>query len=188
MDVFDYSARGREVTQAQTEVTAAFDAMVDRCDGKDPRTRRWDAAVDAFRTACAGAYPEPLRQVDQGLARASEVDTSVMLDLLAADPVFYRSGYLKQKALKELKRRPLDKVEVARLQAIILRVVTNPEHRREFRDYCRAAVNVDDSKFRESLVALENSRSTKISLRAKWVLATMDRQVPDFRQANQREV
>lgn len=183
MEDFGYAARGREVTEALAAVSAAFNAVVDRYDENDLRTRRWRAAIDAFHAACARVYPEPLQQVDRGLKHASDIDTAVMLDFLEADPFFYRSGYMKEKILTEFKRRQLDRHEVARLQAIILRVVVTQDHRREFRYYCRAAANVDDRKFRAKLAALEGSRSTKISLRANWVLAALDDKWLDLKRA-----
>lgn len=115
---FGYSKRGRDVNEAQAEVHAAFAEVVNKNDKNDSKTRRWLSAIDAFREACARVYPQPLRAVDEGAKRASDIDTSDMLDFLEADPVFDRSGYMKEKLLTELKRRKLDRREVERLQAI----------------------------------------------------------------------
>src|SRR4051794_23510620 len=105
---FGYSKRGRHVNEARAEVHAAFKEVVNRNDSSDPRTRRWLSAIETFRAAYARVYPDTLRQVDQGAKRASEVDTAAMLDFLEADPIFDRSGYMKEKLLTELKRRKLD--------------------------------------------------------------------------------
>jgi hypothetical protein len=180
---FGYSKRGSEVNEAQSEVHAASAEVVDRNDRNDPRTRRWLNAIEAFRTAYARVYPGPLREVDEGAKRASEIDTSDMLDFLEADPIFDRSGYMKEKLLTELKRRKLDQREVERLQAIILNIVRKHDHRREFLRYCRAAANVDDERFRAELSALEQSDDAQASQRANWVLAALDGKWLDLKRA-----
>jgi hypothetical protein len=180
---FGYSERGRDVNEAQAEVHAAFKEVVNRNDSSDPRTRRWLSAIEAFRAAYGRVYPETLRQVDKGAKRASEIDTSDMLDFLEADPIFDRSGYMKEKVLTVLKRRKLDQHEVERLQAIILSVVQKNDHRREFLRYCRAAANVDDERFRAELSALERSDHPHVSQRANWVLAGLDGKWLDLKRA-----
>jgi len=171
---FGYSKRGRDVNDAHAEVHAARREVVNPNDGSDPRTQRWQDAVIAFRAAYARVYPDSLRAVDQGSIRLSEVDTADMLDFLEADPVFDRSGYMKEKLLTELKRRRLDRHEVERLQQIILAVVRKDDHRREFLRYCRVAANVDDKTFRSELETLEQSDAPHVSQRANWVLAGLD--------------
>jgi hypothetical protein len=181
---FGYSKRGRDVNEARAEVHAAFKEVVNRNDNSDPRTQRWLSAIEAFRAAFARVYPEPLKQVEQGAKRASEIDTADMLDFLEADPVFDRSGYMKEKLLTELKRRKLDRNELARLQAIILSIVQKPDHRREFLHYCRAAANVDNERFRAELEALDRSDDADVARRANWVLAALEGRWPDLRRAS----
>jgi hypothetical protein len=180
---FGYSKRGRDVNEAQAEVHAAAMSVVNRNDGSDPRTQRWLNAIQAFHAARARLYPDALRAVDQGSVPASNVDTTEMLDFLEADPIVYRSGYMKEKLLTELKRRKLDRHEVDRLQEIILAVVQKDDHRREFSYYCRVAANVDDQNFRSELKALEQSDAPHVSQRANWVLAGLDGKWVDLKRA-----
>lgn len=171
---FGYSERGRAVNEAQAEVHAASKEVVDRNDASDPRTRRWLSAIEAFRAAYAGVYPATLREVDQGTKPASNIDAADMLDFLEADPIFDRSGYMKEKLLTELKRRELNKSDVERLQGIILSIIRKGDHRREFRRYCRAASAVDDQQFRSEVSALEKCDDPQTARRANWVLAALD--------------
>jgi hypothetical protein len=180
---FGYSKRGRDVNEAQAEVHAAFKEARDRNDNSDPRTRRWLDAIEAFRAAFSRVYHDALREVSDGEKRASELGTADMLDFLEADPIFFRSGYMKQKLLTELKRRKLDRHEAKRLQAIILSVVQKNDHRREFLSYCRAAANVDDERFRAELSVLERSNEAHVSQRANWVLAALDGKWLDLKHA-----
>lgn len=181
---FGYAKRGRDVEEARAEIHAAFKEVVNRNDESDQKTRRWLHAIEAYRAAYARVYPDPLRQVDQGEKHASEIDTADMLDFLEADPRFDRSGYMKEKLLTELKRRKLDRHEVARLQAIIISVVQKSDYRREFLRYCRAAANVDDERFRAELSALEQSNDPEVGQRANWVLAALDGKWLDLRRAS----
>ena len=180
---FGYSKRGQEVNEAQAEVHAAFKGVRNRNDTSDPHTRRWLDAIAAFRAAYARVYPDALKEVDDGEKRASELTTADMLDFLEADPIFFRSGYMKQKLLTELKRRKLDQHEAERLQSIILSVVQKNDHRREFLHYCRAAANVDGEQFRGELIVLEQSDEPHVSQRANWVLAALDSRWLDLKHA-----
>jgi hypothetical protein len=166
---FGYSQRARPVNEAQAEIHAALKEVVNRNDESDPRTQRWLNAIKAFKAAYARVYPEDLRLFEQGALPASDLETSDMLDFLEADPVFFRSGYMKESLLGEVKKRTLDRSEVERLQSIILNVVRKPD-RREFRRYCRVATSVDDPEFRQKLKDLEASDDVEVRRRATWVL------------------
>ena len=181
---FGYTERGRAITAARDEVFAAVGKVANRKDESDPRTIAWKEAIARFREACAKVYPEPLRQVDQGQRRASELDTVDILDFLEADPMFFRSGYMKEKLLRELKRRPLHPSEKVRLQEIILDVVKKNDRRREFLAYCRVAAAVADESFRQQLERLESRGDRDISLRANWVLAALDGRWQDLKWAS----
>lgn len=184
MGDFGYSRRAHDVNVAHDEVHASFKEVVNRNDQSDPRTRRWLAAIEAFRAAYSRVYPEPLRRIDRGESRASDIDTADMLDFLEADPMFDRSGYMKEKLLTELKRRSLDKGDGFRLQKVVLSVVHRSSHRREFLYFCRAAANVDDAEFRSKLISLEASLDAEVSQRANWVLAALEDKWPELRRAS----
>lgn len=184
MGDFGYSTRANAVNEAHDEVHASFKEVTKRNDQSDPRTRRWLDAIETFRAAYARVYPEALRKVDRGESRAADIDTADMLDFLEADPMFDRSGYMKEKLLTELKRRTLTKSDVARLQTVILGVVQRSSHRREFLRYCRTAANVDDVEFRSKLLALEYSTNAGVSQRANWVLAALEGKWPELRRAS----
>lgn len=169
---FGYLDRARPVNDAQAEIHAAFKEVVNRNDGGDPRTQRWLKAIKAFEAAYARVYPEDLRLLEQGALPASDVDTNDILDFLEADPVFFRSGYMKETLLSEVKKRALDRRDVERVHAVILNVVRKPD-RREFRRYCRVATTVDDKHFREKLRALEADEDADVRRRAKWVLTAL---------------
>jgi hypothetical protein len=169
---FGYSKRSQAVNEAQAEISAAFKEVVNRNDESDPRTRRWLDAIKAFRAAYARVYPEDLQLVEQGALPASEVETADILDILEADPVFFRSGYMKEMLLGALKKRNLDRREAERVQSIILNLVCKTD-RREFRRYCRLAARVDDASLRSELRTLEVAGDPDVRRRAMWVLSAL---------------
>lgn len=184
MSDFGYSRRGQAVEEARAECNSAFNDVVNRNDERDPKTRRWLDAIEAFRLAYARVYSDALRQVDEGTMQAEELCTADILDFLEADPVFFRSGYMKEKLLTEMKRRRVDPDERIRLQAIIIDVVQKPDHRREFLYYCRVAPIVDDQHFRDELERLEKASSQEIGRRANWILAGLNGQWEAIKRAS----
>lgn len=175
MSDFDYSRRASDVNEANAALHEAV--------REDRGGQQHLSALKAFRATYALVYPDSLRQFDQGTKTVSEIDTADMLYFLEADPFFFRSGYMKEKLLTELKRRKLDSNEIEQLQAIMISVIQKPKHRREFLRYCRAAVNVDDDVFRSKLTAMEKSDELYVSLRANWMLAALDGKWLDLRRA-----
>ncbi|MBW8754466.1 MAG: hypothetical protein JF595_09995 [Sphingomonadales bacterium] len=169
---FGYAARGRALNEAQAKVHATFADVVDRSDEKDSRTRRWLDAIEAFREAHSRVYSRGLQLVEFGALPADEVDTTEILDFLEADPVFFRSGYMKEVLLSTLKQRSLSEVDRERLQAIIIEQVSKSD-RREFRRICRVATTVADASFRTRLEIMEQTNDPNISRRASWVLAAL---------------
>lgn len=183
MPSFDFQKHAKEVNAAHDELHAAFALVANRNDEDDPRTKRWRTAINAFRAALARAYPEALRQVADGKSPASELSTNMMLDFIEADPVFYRSGYLKEKVLRQLKKQEFSEEEAERLRRSILAVVLHTGGRREFLYYCRAAPQVASDAFRRNLETLERSDDAGVRLRANWVLAGLQGRWLDLKRA-----
>ena len=169
MNSFGYTERARNINAAQAEVHTAFKAVRNRRDENDPATRRWLEAIKAFRNAYDRVYPASLKQLEEGSISTLDVSSADILDFLEADPVFFRSGYMKQRLTRELKRRALNLHELRRAQGIVLAGVKK-SFRREFREYCSLALNLDDAYFRAELSDLARSVDESIALRARWVL------------------
>ena len=180
---FDFQKHAKAVNVAQNELHTAFASVVDRHNQNDPRTERWITAVKVFNAALARAYPEALREFADGELPASEVSTNMMLDFIEADPVFFRSGYLKEKVLKQLEKRELSDKEAERLRRSIIAVVRQFGGRREFLHYCHVALQVATEAFRHDLEELERSDDAGIQLRANWTLAALEGRWRELRQA-----
>ncbi|MDB6080553.1 MAG: hypothetical protein JWO82_4300, partial [Akkermansiaceae bacterium] len=101
--------------------------------------------------------PSPLDRLweDDYLVLLRGGDRSAVLDAVAfleVDPWYHRSGYLKEKLIKALKRAPLQEGDRQRLRETLLRIVTG-KNRRELRQFCTLAGRVTDAGFEQRLTA-----------------------------------
>ena len=71
---------------------------------------------------------------------------------LETDPWFFRSGYLKERVTRALRRAPLSSAQRERLRRLIIEVCRG-RNRREFRDYCVLAAVVWTLEFEETIRA-----------------------------------
>ncbi len=179
--------RGAAVRAAHAELKAAFAEVTNRHDERDPRTRRWLDAIQRFRIAVDLAYPYALREAEEGERDISSIHASDMLEYLAADPMYFRSGYIKQRLLREIKKRDLEPAHARLLQDVVLHIVRS-RGCREFRDYCRAAAMVDDARLRRELEEIVTSGGADARQRSRWLLGALDRAVSTKAGERKRQV
>ena len=96
---------------------------------------------------------------------------------LDADPMHFRSGYIKQKLLRQVKRWRLSHDERAILRDLVLRRVRGPAYR-EFREVCRTIPAIADDRLRTDLEALSRDRNKWVRQRARFALDTFRRPRP----------
>ena len=127
-----------ERVQAVNEANAAIREALRRGPHRSPAHL---AAVHWFHEALRAVWPPEL-----GDALQPPFDDPTHLDFvlrfLEESPFFFRSGYVKQRALSLLPRWRLDTDAQARLARIVLASVDGPP-REEFRRYCRVSVHAD---------------------------------------------
>jgi len=118
-------------------------------------TANWMRACEAFHS-----YVSP---IDPYIERACEEkrygDNDLLefvIRFLELNPMFFRSGYLKQEFLTRLKRSDLGRVAVRRLRAVLLDAVKR-RGTREFKCYCRLASVIADQ---DLIASLEMTRMT----------------------------
>jgi hypothetical protein len=96
-----------------------------------------------------------------------------VLTFLEHDPVYFRSGYLKEALLRHLKRAKLSKAARARVDEILLDAVRR-RGRREFRRYCRLAAALGSEALQVEVDALSNATDRAVASRAVMMLRYMD--------------
>ena len=88
------------------------------------------------------------------------------IEFLECDPVFFRSGYLKEHLLDRLKSVELREEHRERLRAVLIEAVRHRGHR-EFRRYCRLAPVLAGDALGRALEELMQSDDGGVRSRAK---------------------
>jgi len=171
-DPFPYAERAAAVEAARKTVDETVRRVTRRHDPADPATATWEAAVARFHAAVAVAYPPDFETIFSRLREGDPSSIESAIGFLEADPWFFRSGYVKAKLVKLIKRLPLKPEQVRRLQAVIVNVVDGRD-RREFRDYCRLARYIDGLELRQSLETRLTCSDEGARRRAAWVLVAL---------------
>jgi len=129
--------------------TRIHEAFLHRSDSQEAWARwkqvcaDWHASRRATDYLWEPANRERLRAGDPAMVE----DAIVFLEI---DPWFFRSGYLKERVVSDLKRAPLSPRQRERLRHIIIEVCRG-RNRREFRYYCQLAVAVWTSGFEHTI-------------------------------------
>jgi hypothetical protein len=106
--------------------------------------------VGAWKKACA-AFHSHVSAIDPLIDRvyeASELNDELVefsVTFLELNPMFFRSGYIKEEMLRKLKRSALSEQQNERLRAVLIDAVNN-RGTREFRRYCRLLPKVSSPR------------------------------------------
>jgi len=93
---------------------------------------------------------------------------------LEADPLFFRSGYIKADFIRFLCKSQFREDQLDRLRHVILSRIQGPDTR-EFRSYCRLARVVSSFAFQEQVAMLSTSPDRQAARHAQWVLQQLNR-------------
>ena len=132
-------------------------------------------AMEAWRQACdryrrhTSPMDEWLRQIDTiGLADSASLK-DFAITFLEADPMYFRSGYIKARLLHRLKAAQLDEREASRLAAVLMDAIRR-RGQREFLDYCRLAATLRRPEVVAEAVRLADSADGRVASRARMML------------------
>ena len=154
---WDWKARGAAVAAAQK-----------RLDGSREAARVFHDAIDA---AWPPGFFDSLGRLK--LAAGGPEDVEVVLGFLEADPIFFRSGYMADKALRWIDRQPLTPDQQQRLRAVLLDALDR-RHRQYFRRFCHLARRQATPELRRGVEARLASPDFEVRARAQWMLDEMD--------------
>lgn len=117
------------------------------------------------------AFPNGL---DYGLnlLRKKDPETiEISLEYLKADPIFFRSGYIKTEIARILKRIDFTSDQKKELQDLLIKFI-NTNGRREYSQYCKLAAKISDKQFQDRIQSIiQSSKDTKIISRANLMLS-----------------
>lgn len=161
-----WTARARQVEEARRAVHETW-----RRRGQSQSAwQTWSEAAAAFHRALDAAYPPGFRETFHRLKSGEADDLEPLIAFVEADPIFFRSGYMKADCIRLLKRQNLTEHEADRLRQALLKVVDQRD-RREFRHFCRLARAVDSPDLRAALrERLLTHPDPNVRRRAGWAL------------------
>ncbi|HLI68014.1 MAG TPA: hypothetical protein VKU90_16740 [Caulobacteraceae bacterium] len=136
---------------------------------EEARKNRW---IDRFWAALNLALPPDFWPQYNDLKAGDADSIDPMIDFLEADPMFFRSGYIKADVLRWINRLPLTTTQMRRLQAVVVGV-TERRGGREFRRYCNLARRLEDTEFRLQIERLRGHADAAVRRRANWVVGRM---------------
>ena len=126
---------------------------------------RYGAALEA-------AYPPGFWDSYERLRAGDAGGLENTVPFLEADPMFYRSGYVKQKIMRAIKPAMLAPEWVERLGRVVLGIVDTRSDR-DFRVYCQLACKVDTPALRDALAQRMENGGGDVRHRARWVLEAL---------------
>lgn len=121
------------------------------------------------------AFPGGLKR---GLARLGEDDPDAVaaaILFLEADPMFFRSGYIKETILRRLKHVSLTARQTEALARLVVRSLDRGG-RREFHGYARLAGAFDSPVVRQAATERLESKDPEVARRAAEVLHVLKSQ------------
>ncbi len=129
----------------------------------------WKRACSEFHTYLSpmDSYIEKI--YDDSLSNNAEL-IEFGISFLELNPMFFRSGYIKEELLRKLKQASLSPKQIIRLLGVLVESVENRGYR-EYRGYCRLAAFIADKKLIHTLECMANSEPNSRTSRAKLMLA-----------------
>lgn len=107
--------------------------------------KAWKKACSEFRSYSSKINPFIIQIFNESEYTSEELK-EFTITFLELDPMFFRSGYIKEEILRKLKRSKLNNKQIERLIYVLECAVEN-KGTREFRRYCRFAQSISNQKF-----------------------------------------
>ena len=169
---FEYAARAQAFTNAQQ----LFHEIVreGRKYHADPQAKAViEAARSAYHAAWEAAYPSGFWEDCRMLRAGNPIGLESAVRFLEADPMFFRSGYVKAWLIRRIKPPMLTPAFAKRLQNVVLSLIDRRDDR-DFRAFCRLAHKVDSPDLRVELTRRLTHTEPNVRRRARWVLDALD--------------
>ncbi|WP_083095864.1 hypothetical protein [Pseudophaeobacter leonis] len=150
------------------ELHERIHATLEVRDRSEANRRAWKDACSKFQ----GFQSDVNKYLDKVSAETVSQDKQIrqfVFDFLSLDPIFYRSGYEKERILRVLKKFDLTDHEKTVLRQTILRRIRNGALR-EFRRFCQFIPQVQTENFINELQAAARSTDENIKRRAVFAL------------------
>ena len=179
---FDYGGAAFRARAAHERLKAIASDPMRRDSGTSPKWAKnraeWEKAAQDFHAAVAAAYPPGLFEALDSLRAGDATRIDLLLDFLAADPMLFRSGYVKARIARALKSALLTPRQKQQVEGIVLNLIDRRASQ-EFRDYCRLAFRIDTVELRAALRRKSTDADARAARRANWMLAYLEMRQPE---------
>lgn len=128
----------------------------------------WKKACEEFHLYVSEIDPF-LRRVYEDSEYTCDEQLEFVICFLEVDPIFFRSGYIKEEILRKIKRAKLTKNQMNRLRNILIQAVKD-RGSREYKAYCRLAIRIADANLISSLESIFRNNEGALKSRAKLML------------------
>lgn len=161
------------IVQNAHTITNLYNEVTIAAKNKNQDLKSWQKASQAFKErydllAFPGGWEQELANLKKG--NPSAVAAAIVY--LRVDPYFFRSGYIKEAIIRALKKVSLSKKEREELQDILLESLKH-KRRREFREYCRLALQLADDAFVAKVQTLTKVSEQPAAENAQAMLAVL---------------
>ncbi len=126
----------------------------------------WEEACEKFHAHQLKIDPYIDRVYDEELV-CQELQEFV-ITFLELDPMFFRSGYIKQVMLTKIKRAALCETQKERLRKVVVSAVDQRPYR-EYRYYCHLAVKILNKKLLHAIEVIAREGEGARKSRAKYM-------------------
>jgi len=138
---------------------------------RDKDLKSWKSACREFHTYCSPIDPMINRVYEDKIIADKELQEFV-ITFLELDPMFFRSGYIKEEMLKKIKKSPITIKQKDRLRSV-LKDAVEKRGTREFKKYCNLAIELANDEFISYLNVVssygEGARKSRAKLMLKYV-------------------
>lgn len=135
---------------------------------RDKDLKSWKRACEEFHQHASKIDPILDRVYVEQVYSDKDLQEFV-ITFLEINPIFFRSGYIKEEMLKKIKKSPLSVKQKMRLRQVLKDAVEN-RGTREFKRYCRLAINIANPEFVSYLINVSEHGKGARKSRAKLML------------------
>ncbi len=122
----------------------------------------WEEACKKFNTYITEFSPILIKIYNEKYLLNQDI-IEFTISYLEVDPMYFRSGYIKEEMLRKIKRTTLNEKQKYRLRNLLYNAV-EVRASREYKRYCRLAPIVTDEKFNNWLLnIIQNEEGSKKS-------------------------
>ncbi|MBL4661406.1 MAG: hypothetical protein JKY19_13700 [Alcanivoracaceae bacterium] len=164
------------IIKQETEVVAKLHLRIhETFKNRSKDLKSWKKACEEFHAHVSRIDPILNRVYEEAVYSDKKLQEFI-ITFLELDPMFFRSGYIKEEMLRKIKKSPLSLKQINRLRQVLKDAVKN-RGTREFKKYCSLAINIANPELVAYLISVSKQGIGAKKSRAKLMLNYVGKQV-----------